>query len=64
MTKNKKLVKVDVETHKLLKTLSREITAAQNHRVDMGEIIKRNFNRFDTRDILLEDGRAKRRLSR
>jgi hypothetical protein len=57
-------VKVDSDTHNLLKTLSREISEAQNFDVSMGETVRRNLNIPNSRDILIEDARIKRRLRR
>lgn len=59
-----KPVKLDPDTHELLKTLSREISEAQNFDVSLGETIRRNLNIPNSRDILIEDAKIKRRMRR
>ncbi len=59
-----KPVKLDPDTHELLKTLSREISQAQNFDVSMGETVRRNLNIPNSRAMLIEDAKIKRRMRR
>ena len=57
-------IKVDKETHKKLKTFSRELSVLQDSNVSMGEAIRRLTKTPNCRLVLERDAIGKRRFRR
>ena len=63
-TSGSRPIKVDKETHRKLKTFSRELSALQDSNVSMGEIIRRLARTHNCKLVLEKDALSKRRFRR